>query len=405
MSEQQKIIVLNREVRIFDGHTPFQLCCLFATVLLACYLSSFMGASIKVIGLPLKFLVFLATVCIGIVIVKMPDVAPLTWWWRRLQFLGRKMPVYLPDVRLLEFDIPMLSSEGGYSSCFKLNGTAFAALGLAERRQTLDLLFDYVLTEPQGLQMFVTSLYPQNLDSEPEVYVLTSDQTGDKHSLPARLKTTGLNIESVDENELRTILFAHLSPTHFASKAPVPPKRLGTNDLLSVCIAGFEQHLNYVSIDGQYVRSLYLKDVPASSYFGIMNRLSKAGCNLSYSLHLRGCDQNAVRAKAKTVYHLGLMSAGIPDPAAVSEYRRLLNGESSAFDMSLYITLYSDSLERLNIDVRKIEQILINMGAQGRTAQTQELDALLSTLPILENKLQVTHRINSNAAATFFPFT
>jgi hypothetical protein len=84
---------------------------------------------------------------------------------------------------------------------------------------------------------------------------------------------------------------------------------------------------------------------------------------------------------------------------------KLITGENSIVDMSIYFTVYTDSLSGLRQEVAKIERVIAKLGGTPLNAGAQELDAFFSALPILNDKVNFSRRLNSNAATGFFLFT
>jgi len=91
MSVIQKVIILNKPVKIFE-FTPIQLVLMVLSVVVAILLGGKVPAGWKVGNLPAGFIVALFVVCGAIVFVKATEVKPGQWWRNRFLYWFNCLP-------------------------------------------------------------------------------------------------------------------------------------------------------------------------------------------------------------------------------------------------------------------------------------------------------------------------
>ena len=101
----------------------------------------------------------------------------------------------------------------------------------------------------------------------------------------------------------------------------------------------------------------------------------------------------------------------VRDPMLEAAYRdleelrdRLQQAQEKMFDVGLYISLYADSEEELGHAEAEIKSMLESRLIYVRPALFQQEEAFRSIMPINDDKIAVTKKINSEPLSSFFPF-
>lgn len=101
----------------------------------------------------------------------------------------------------------------------------------------------------------------------------------------------------------------------------------------------------------------------------------------------------------------------VRDPMLESAYRdleelrdRLQQAQEKMFDVGLYLTLYADTIEELGHAEAEIKSMLESRLIYIRPALFQQEEAFRSIIPINDDKIVVTKKINSEPLSSFFPF-
>ncbi len=89
----------------------------------------------------------------------------------------------------------------------------------------------------------------------------------------------------------------------------------------------------------------------------------------------------------------------------IEELRDVLQrGESRLFHFGLYISIYGNSEEELNEIVKHVESVLGGMLIYTKQALLQMEQGFNSTLPLMDDELQITRNLDTGALSTAFPF-
>lgn len=101
----------------------------------------------------------------------------------------------------------------------------------------------------------------------------------------------------------------------------------------------------------------------------------------------------------------------VRDPMLEGAYRdledlrdRLQQAQEKMFDIGLYLSIYADSEEELGHIEAEIKSMLESRLIYLRPALFQQETAFQSVLPINDDKITVTKKINSEPLSSFFPF-
>ena len=97
------------------------------------------------------------------------------------------------------------------------------------------------------------------------------------------------------------------------------------------------------------------------------------------------------------------VTASLEDALSVQE--DLAKGMERFFQMSLYITLFSESLEELNEASKRLITTLNSILMLPKAATLQMEDGFKSTVPLGQDKLFITRNMDTTSLASTFPFT
>jgi type IV secretory pathway VirB4 component len=200
------------------------------------------------------------------------------------------------------------------------------------------------------------------------------------------------------------------------------PKELelnfGEQDPMDVIsYAGMEEQVDYLIIDGQYLRSLFISGYPFVAASGWLNSLVNFNHNADISYHLTAV--NATQALPKlhrkitelestrrSMIRTGkIVGSEITDPLeSATELRdKILRGQERLFQASIYVTLRASSLAELDKVTKLLETELSSRLFYTKVARYQQIEGLQSVLPRGENNLDQKRNLDSSSAALTFP--
>lgn len=194
---------------------------------------------------------------------------------------------------------------------------------------------------------------------------------------------------------------------------------LGEQDAIDVLsYAGLEERVDYLCIDGVFVRTLFISGYPYVANSGWMDSLINFNHDMDMSHHIH--EVNALSALPKLHRKItelestkrAMMRAGkivgsdITDPldSAIELRDKIQRGQEKLFQLSIYISLRSETLEELNKITRLLEASLSARLFYSKVARYQQLEALQSILPRAEDQLRQKRNLDSSSAALTFPF-
>jgi type IV secretory pathway VirB4 component len=101
-----------------------------------------------------------------------------------------------------------------------------------------------------------------------------------------------------------------------------------------------------------------------------------------------------------------IVGSEVTDPleSAVELRDKIQRGQEKLFQMSIYVTLRSESLEELNRITKLLEAAMSARLFYSKIARYQQLEALQSILPRGEDQLSQKRNLDSSSAALTFPF-
>lgn len=187
-------------------------------------------------------------------------------------------------------------------------------------------------------------------------------------------------------------------------------------DILSY--AGLEEDIDYLNIDGVYLRTLFISGYPFVASSGWMDSLINFNHDTDISYHIH--EVSALSALPKLHRKItelestkrAMMRAGkivgseITDPleSAIELRDKIQRGQEKLFQMAIYISIHADTLEELNKITKLLEATMSARLFYSKVARYQQLEALQSILPRGEDQLAQKRNLDSSSAALTFPF-
>ncbi len=193
----------------------------------------------------------------------------------------------------------------------------------------------------------------------------------------------------------------------------------GEQDAIDVLsYSGLEENIDYLCIDGVYLRTLYISGYPFVANSGWMDTLINFNHDTDISYHVT--EVNALHALPKLHRKItelestkrAMMRAGkivgseITDPldSAIELRDKIQRGQEKLFQMAIYVSLRAESLEELNKTTKLLEATMSARLFYTKVARYQQLEALQSILPRGEDQLAQKRNLDSSSAALTFPF-
>lgn len=181
---------------------------------------------------------------------------------------------------------------------------------------------------------------------------------------------------------------------------------------------GLEEQADYLSIDGQYVRVLFISGYPFTAQSGWLDSLIHFHHSADISYHIHEVDAlqalpklhrkiTELESTRRAMMRKGaIIGSEITDPleSAMELRDKIQRGQEKLFQMSIYISLREDSLEELNKTSKMLENALAARLFNIKTARYQQLEALQSILPRGDDELNQKRNLDSSSAALAFPF-
>jgi conjugal transfer ATP-binding protein TraC len=186
-----------------------------------------------------------------------------------------------------------------------------------------------------------------------------------------------------------------------------------------ISYAGMEEQPDYLCIDGRFARTLYITGYPLTAHSGWLDSLINFHHDIDISHHLQPV--NAVTALPKlnrkitelestrrSMIDKGqIIGPDVTDPlSSAMELRdKIQRGQERLFQVSIYITLTTNSLQELDKVTKLLETELSARMFFAVPARYQQPEALQSVLPRGENILNQKRNLDSSSAALTFPLT
>ena len=189
-----------------------------------------------------------------------------------------------------------------------------------------------------------------------------------------------------------------------------------TIDILSY--AGLEENVDYLCIDGVFVRTLYISGYPLVANSGWMDSIINFNHDADISYHLHEVSALSALPKLnrkitelestkRAMIRAGkIVGSEITDPleSAIELRDKIQRGQEKLFQMAIYVGIRAESLEELNKTTQLLEATMSARLFYSKVARYQQLEALQSILPRGEDQLAQKRNLDSSSAALTFPF-
>ena len=187
-------------------------------------------------------------------------------------------------------------------------------------------------------------------------------------------------------------------------------------DLISY--SGLMEESTYLQIGDTFVRTLFISGYPYVANVGWLNMLINFNHDLDISYHVEQVDPlmalpklnrkiTELESTKRSMLKAGkVIGSEITDPleSAMELKDKIQRGQEKLFQISIYMTLSTSSLEELNKTTQVLETIMASRMFYIKTATFQQLEGLQSILPRGENQLNQKRNLDSSSAALTFPF-
>ncbi len=193
----------------------------------------------------------------------------------------------------------------------------------------------------------------------------------------------------------------------------------GEQDALDILsYAGLEENVDYLCIDGVYMRTLFISGYPFVASSDWMDSLIHFNHDIDISYHLHEVDAQAALPKLnrkitelestrRAMMREGrIVGSEITDPleSAIDLRDKIQRGQEKLFQMAIYICIRSETKEELDKTTKLLEANLSARLFYSKVARYQQLEALQSILPRGEDQLAQKRNLDSSSAALTFPF-
>ena len=180
-----------------------------------------------------------------------------------------------------------------------------------------------------------------------------------------------------------------------------------------------EVDTGYIRIGKRFAKTVYVYGYPRQLFTGWLSPIINLDEIITISQYIYPVESRTVlenlRKKVgqlEASYTINQEKGKVRDPgleAAIQDAEELRDklqvGEERFFRFGLYLTMYANSLDELNVVSRKIEGIFGASLIYTKPATLQMEQAFNSTVPQATDQLQISRNMNTGALSTSFPFT
>ena len=206
------------------------------------------------------------------------------------------------------------------------------------------------------------------------------------------------------------------------NSVPVLPQDLyadkGLNLADIIAPSGVKVESKQLILGEKFVRSFFITSYPSvvsDNWLSPLINLDKV-FDISIYIHpvdtagiMKKCEKKV--AEVQSQISVRESKGFVRDPMLEAAYRdleelrdRLQQAQEKMFDVGLYLSLYADTEEELGHAEAEIKSMLESRLIYIRPALFQQEEAFQSIIPINEDKIAVTKKINSEPLSSFFPF-
>ncbi|OHA84234.1 MAG: conjugal transfer protein TraC [Candidatus Yonathbacteria bacterium RIFCSPLOWO2_01_FULL_47_33b] len=175
------------------------------------------------------------------------------------------------------------------------------------------------------------------------------------------------------------------------------------------------KHLN---LGEKVVRSFFITSYPSTLTDNWLSPLINLDKVFDIAIYIHPVDTAAIMkkfekkvAEVQSQINERERKGVVRDPMLEAAYRdleelrdRLQQAQEKMFDVGLYLSLYADNEEELAHAEAEIKSMLESRLIYIRPALFQQAEAFQSIIPVNDDKVAVTKKINSEPLSSFFPF-
>ncbi len=183
--------------------------------------------------------------------------------------------------------------------------------------------------------------------------------------------------------------------------------------------AAFENHPSWLQLNNKLVRGFYVYTYPRYLNTNWLSPIIDLDITADIAIYIHPLESSGVMKNLRTqigrlesAYTIEREKGLARDPeleTAIGDIEMLRDtlqrGEERLFRIGLYFTIYTDTLEELNLITRQLESALGGILTYTKPALFQQSEAFQTTLPLLTDELDVLRNLDTGATSTSFPFT
>ena len=183
--------------------------------------------------------------------------------------------------------------------------------------------------------------------------------------------------------------------------------------------SSIEYSASFFQLGTMYARTYYVYGYPREVYTGWLGGLINLDEIIDLSMYIYPVESRVVLENLKkkvTQLEAGIQLDGergkVRDPgkeAAVTDAEEMRDklqvGEERFFRFGLYFTVFGKSQDELEYISHKVESMLGQQLVYSKAATSQQEQGFNSTIPQLQDQLQIRRNMSTGALSTSFPFT
>ena len=191
---------------------------------------------------------------------------------------------------------------------------------------------------------------------------------------------------------------------------------LNLNDVIAPSAVKVES--KQLILGEKFVRSFFITSYPSVVTDNWLSPLINLDKVFDIAIYIHPVDTAAIMkkfekkvAEVQSQINVRESKGFVRDPMLEAAYRdleelrdRLQQAQEKMFDVGLYLSLYAESEEELGHAEAEIKSMLESRLIYVRPALFQQEEAFRSILPVNDDKIAVTKKINSEPLSSFFPF-
>jgi type IV secretory pathway VirB4 component len=201
----------------------------------------------------------------------------------------------------------------------------------------------------------------------------------------------------------------------------ISPKPVSLDSCVQDVIApsAIEVDFDYLKINNHYTRTLFVAGYPRYVSANWLSPLINFDHSLDISLFVYPVESKSVLddlrrkiAEMEAEISTDIERGKVVNPAtqakledAITMQEQLVKGAERFFQFAIYITITTETLEKLNQVSKGVESTLAALLIIPKHATLQMEEGFKSTLPICADYLNITRNMDTTSLATTFPFT